>query len=59
MNRQGFVLVSTEKSASEIDVKLLVFFTFFVNFFYENINQESNHYMQDDATDMLRFLLKY
>ena len=59
MNRQGFVLVSTEKSASEIDVKLLVFFTFFVNFFYENINQESTHYIQDDATDMLRFLLKY
>ena len=59
MNRQGFVLVSTEKSASEIDVKLLVFFTFFVKFFYENINQESADYMQDDATDMLRFLLKY
>ena len=59
MNRQGFVVVSTEKSASEIDVKLLVFFTFFVKFFYENINQESADYMQDDATDMLRFLLKY
>ena len=59
MNRQGFVLVSTEKSASEIDVKLLVFFTFFVKFFYENINQESADYMQDDAKDMLRFLLKY
>ena len=59
MNRQGFVLVSTEKSASEIDVKLLVFFTFFVKSFYENINQESADYMQDDATDMLRFLLKY
>ena len=59
MNRQGFVLVSTEKSASEIDVKLLVFFTFFVKFFYENINQESADYMQDDATDMRRFLLKY
>ena len=59
MNRQGFVLVSTEKSASEIDVKLLVFFTFFVKFFYENINQESADYMQADATDMLRFLLKY
>ena len=59
MNRQGFVVVSTEKSASEIDVKLLVFFTFFVKFFYENINQESADYMQDDATDMRRFLLKY
>ena len=29
-------------STFEIGVKLLVFFTFFINFFYENINQEHN-----------------
>ena len=31
-----------EKSIPEIEIKLLVFFTFFINFFYENINQEHN-----------------
>ena len=30
------------KSAPEIGVKCLVFFTFFISFFYENINQEHN-----------------
>ena len=35
-------LITFEKSASEIGEKLLVFFTFFIIFFYENINQEHN-----------------
>ena len=34
--------VSLRKSIPEIGVKFLVFFNFFINFFYENINQEHN-----------------
>ena len=39
--------VSLRKSTPKIGVKFLVFFTFFINFFYENINQE--HYLLQDC----------
>ena len=49
--------VSLRKSIPEIGVKFFVFFTFFINFFYKNINQEHN-LLPDCAFGLLMYVAK-